>query len=91
MERGALRRDSDGNTSIGQSARQLRTLRAHVCAQGLVLQALLMTHPKRNLVAEEFRAESLRHLGTLCSSGPLESGDAFDRARRHWLTLIDEV
>ncbi|CAE6858512.1 hypothetical protein R75461_07853 [Paraburkholderia nemoris] len=83
----ALLRDSDECAGADQIERQLRTLRAHVCAQGMVLQALLTTHPRRHEVMESFRVQSLRHLGTLSSGGRLESCEAFDSARNHWLSL----
>jgi hypothetical protein len=90
IEQGAPPRNSDEHAGTDQFERQLRTLRAHVGAQGMVLQALLTTHPHRHQVAEVFRGRSLQHLGTLSSSGRSESCEAFDSARNHWRTLLGD-
>jgi len=89
VERVAIPRHSDTDAGSDRFESQLRTLRAHVSAQGIVLQALLATHPQRHLVKQEFKARSLQQLtGTLPARG-MEAIEAFDLARNHWLTLLE--
>lgn len=63
-----------------------RMLQAHLFAQGWVMQALIDTHPRRDLLLEEFQVLAERHIAqALGGASSNESIAAFEAARDRWL------
>jgi hypothetical protein len=65
---------------------QFHMLQAHLFAQGWVMQALIDTHPRRDLLLEEFQHLAERHIAqALGGASSSESIAAFEGARDRWL------
>ncbi|AKM29281.1 hypothetical protein AB870_02770 [Pandoraea faecigallinarum] len=64
---------------------RITALEAHLFAQTWLLTALLDTHPRRDLLSEEFEVLAERHISMALGSGASDANiSALEAARERW-------
>ena len=74
-----------------QLQQQIQMLQAHLFAQGWLLTALVDTHPRRDLLQDEFGVLAERHIAQALGGGSSnESITALESARDRWLEWLKD-